>query len=432
MKKLLGLLLTLALLLSMAAASVSALAETPVMPEEPVTLNIMGGAHLTSVAEVVLKDYLAAHPNVTVNFEKYSYAEYPTKMRVQLSSGESVPDIMIVHDVFVRQFIDAGWLMDLTPMVPAGDVLPIMGTATVDSKIFGVPNQATLAYVFMYRKDIYDQLGLTPPTTYDEYFEQALKLKENGYYAGAFLPSSPTETFMWYINMLGGSVFDEGGNPTLDKGVEAIQLIQKGLEAGIFHPSPQASSEGDYWPAFNEGKIAAFPAVCSQAAYYENNVDPAGKGGYGQLRIAPAMKFTPDGPATYIHNTEYYVINANTKHPEAAKALVAYLALSEEACLKFSNVNENGIMAKYTTAYIPGINKVIEAGTEPWKAFGDQQVVTEFARILLDASPKVVYKDARFSEAEAIIGEVLGELFVNNAYTPEDAVAEIIKRINEI
>jgi ABC-type sugar transport system, periplasmic component len=402
------------------------------MPEEPVTLNIMGGAHLTSVVEVVLKDYLAAHPNVTVNFEKYSYAEYPTKMRTQLSGGESVPDIMIVHDVFISQFIDAGWLMDLTSMADTDNLLPIMGTATVDGKIYGIPNQATLMYVFMYRQDVYDELGLTPPATFDEYIEQALKLKENGYFAGAFLPTAPTETFMWYMNMLGGRIFDNEGNPVLDKAIEAIELINKGIEAGIYHPSSQGSSEGDYWAAFNEGKIAAFPAVSHQAAYYESNVDPDGKGGFGQLRVAPAMKFAPDAPNTYVHNTEYFTINAKTEHPEAAQALLAYLAQSEEACLKFSNVNENGIMAKYTTAYLPGIAKVIEVGTDIWNAFGDQQVITEFAKILSDASIEMPYKDARFSESTAIMDMVLGEMFTNNAYTPEEAVKEIINQINDI
>lgn len=41
--------------------------------DEAIELTIMGGAQLTSVAEVVLKDYLAEHPNITINYEKYSY-----------------------------------------------------------------------------------------------------------------------------------------------------------------------------------------------------------------------------------------------------------------------------------------------------------------------------------------------------------------------
>ena len=57
--------------------------------EGEIELTMMGGAHLVSVAEIVLRDYLTEHPNVKINFEKYSYAEYPTKMKLQLSNDES-------------------------------------------------------------------------------------------------------------------------------------------------------------------------------------------------------------------------------------------------------------------------------------------------------------------------------------------------------
>ena len=62
--------------------------------EGEIELTMMGGAHLVSVAEIVLRDYLAEHPNVKINFEKYSYGEYPTKMKLQLSNDESTPDVI--------------------------------------------------------------------------------------------------------------------------------------------------------------------------------------------------------------------------------------------------------------------------------------------------------------------------------------------------
>jgi ABC-type glycerol-3-phosphate transport system substrate-binding protein len=405
--------------------------EVPVLPDGPVKLTMMGGAQLTSVCEIVLKDYLAKHPNVTIKFEKYSYAEYPTKMRLQLSTGVPTPDVLLVHDNFISQFVSSGWLMDLTDMIPEDQVLPVLSSASQNGRYYGVPNQVTIPYVFMYRKDIYDKLGLTEPKTYDEYFNQALELKKNGYYAGAVLPSSPSEPFRWYMNMLGGNVYDKDGKCVMEKGVEAINLLQKGLDAGIFHPSSQGNTD-QYWAAFNKGLIAAFPAVASQAAYYETKVDPAGKGGYGSLKVAPAMKFSADGPNTFINNTEYYAINKNTKNEQAAKHLIAYLGLSEEACLKFSNVNENGIMAKYSTGYLPGIQAIVDNGTAGWKAFGGQEVVTDLCKILLEDKPGIIQKDKRDTEADSIITQVLGETFTKKKYTPEQAIEEIIKEINKI
>jgi ABC-type glycerol-3-phosphate transport system substrate-binding protein len=108
--------------------------ETPALPEGPVTLNLMGGAHLVSTTEAALKGYLKENPNVTINFEKYSYAEYPVKMRLQFASGDSSPDVALIHDIFIPQFIDAEWLMDLSGMIPYDQVLPFLGNASRGDK----------------------------------------------------------------------------------------------------------------------------------------------------------------------------------------------------------------------------------------------------------------------------------------------------------
>lgn len=177
---------------------------------EKIELTLMGGAHLVSVAEIVLKDYLAEHPNIKINFEKYSYAEYPTKMKLQLSNNESTPDIMIIHDLYTPQFAKAGYLEDLSGMVNEGDILPVTAPATVDGKLYGLPNQVTNQYVYLYRQDIYEQEGLTPPATFDEYYDQGLKLKEKGYFVGAFDPSDSKcyLTFSYFVYMLGGEILD--------------------------------------------------------------------------------------------------------------------------------------------------------------------------------------------------------------------------------
>lgn len=401
--------------------------------EEEIELTMMGGAHLVSVAEIVLRGYLEEHPNVKINFEKYSYAEYPTKMRLQLSNNESTPDIMIVHDLYAPQFAKAGYLVDLTDMFEEGEVLPIMDPVTIDGKVYGLPNQVTNQYVYMYRKDIYDELGLAVPETFDEYFEQALTLKEHGYYAGAFDPadSGCGEIFQNFLYMLGGQVLNSDGSVSLDKGEEALALMKKCFDAGIWHASQQGNSEA-YWTAFNAGKIAAFPSVGAHAAYYVTNVDPNGQGGYGHLAVAKPMKFSADGRDTYINNTEYYAINGNTKHLEAAKDVVRYLALTKEAAEKFSNVNEDGVMAQFATGCMEGIEAIAQNSTNGWEAFGGEPVVSELAQILLETEPDIPYVDERSNEMNNAIAEVIGEMFLNGAYTPETAIETMRQRLNDI
>jgi len=410
--------------------------ETPVLPDGSVILNVMGGANLISTTEVALKGYLEQNSNVTINFEKYSYSEYPVKLRLQLSSGDAIPDVMLVHDLFMPQLIYNGWLMDLTDMIPMDDVLPVFNSASKDGRYYGIPNQASTLYAFMYRQDVYDQLGLQPPSTWDEYYEQGLILKEHGYYAGAYDPTAGSaeniaNTFVNYMGMLGGDVFDSQGAVSLDKGVEALTMLKKAYDAGILHKSVSTSSDGDFWTVFNEGKIAAAPGMSFEAARYLSNADPQGPA-YGQMRLAPIMKFLDDGPDTYSSSITYFVINAKTANEQAAKHLVNWLTLSEEGCVAFANVDAEGIVATYTTAYIPGIQKVIDTGITPWDVFGGQQVTVDVAKILLDARPAVTYKDARYPEAETIMAEILSETFINNKYTPEQAIEEMKVRIGKL
>lgn len=402
------------------------------LAEDGAELTILGGAHLVSVTEAVLGDFMAQHPEIKINFEKYSYAEYPIKMKTQLSNKESVPDIVLVHDSFISQFIKAGYLMELNDIMTPDDFMPVLDPVTVDGKYYALPNQVSLQYVFLYRKDIYDQLSLQPPSTFDEYFEQALVLKENGYYAGAYDPADSNcfEVFRNYVYMLGGDFYDQDANFVFDKGEEALKLIEKCYDAGIWHKSRQANSDA-YWTAYNDGKIAAFPGPASNAAYYETNVDPNGKGGYGDISLAPAFTFT-GGPSTYINNTEFFAINKNTKYPNAAKILISYLCQSVEATEKFSNVQGEGLLARYANGYIPGLNALAENGTSGWDAFGGQQVVSILAKDLLESKPSLPYVDERQNEAQTIISEVIGEMFLNNAYTPEQAVQEMRKRLSAI
>lgn len=400
-------------------------------------ITIMGGAHLVSVAEIVLQDYMEAHPDVTIKFEKYSYAEYPTKMRIALSQRDSNPDVMIIHDEFINQLAEAGLLMDLSDLIDQANTLDVMGPATVGDAIYGIPNQVTNQYVFLYRKDVYDALGLQPPKTFDEFFEQALTLKENGYYAGAWDPSNENCDNMFYdfLYMLGGEVLDQDGNVSLDKAEEAIALLQKCVDAGIFHTSIQSDST-EYWTAFNAGEIAAFPGPGSHAAYYETNVDPEGNGGYGYIAAAPAMRFCEDGPATYIHNTEYWAINKYTDEPELAREIVEYLTQTIEACMLFCNANEPGVMARYSTGYVPGIQSVASGeGVEVSPAYGDQSVVSFLAQNMLDNKDDIVlpFVDKRSAEIGSAVSTVLGDMFLNGRYsTPAEAAEAMRTRIENI
>lgn len=419
MRKMMSFLLVLCMLLPIAAYA------QELVPEDGAELTIMGGAHLVSVTEIALKDFMAQHPEIKINFEKYSYAEYPTKMRTQMSAGDSTPDVLLVHDVFIRQFIDAGYLMPLDEIVDKTQYLDVFANVEAEGLTYGLPNQCSVQVVFIYRKDIYEKLGLAAPATYEEYVAQAQILKENGYYAGAMDPTNtPDEMFRVFLYMMGGSEMNAEGSVTMDKAAKALTLFKECYDSGIWHNSWQANSEA-FWTAYNSDKIACFPALASHVAYFESNTDPQ-SAAYGNLGIASAFTFGEDAPKSAIGNVEYFAINNKTRYPNAAKILVKYLCGTEEASLKFSNVNENGVMARYANGYLPGIQAIINHGAEPSAVYGGEQMVAWLAQNLMDTMPKTPVVDARTAELRTIISETIGEMLVNGTFTPESAVEEIL------
>ena len=66
--------------------------------------------------------------------------------------------------------------------------------------------------------------------------------------------------------------------------------------------------------------------------------------------------------------------------------------------------------------------------------FGGEKTVTLLAQDLLDKADTIVlpYVDVRTAEIKTVIAEVLGEMFLNDAYTPETAAAEMRARIELI
>lgn len=425
MKKLLALLFSMCMLLT---ACTGALAEG-LVAEDGATIKIMGGAHLVSTLEVVMQDFMAEHPEIAIEYEKYSFSEYPTKMKLQFSQNEPVPDLILCHAQFFSQFMDAGYLTPLNDIINPDDyIASMLDTASRDGNIYGVPNQGTNQMCFIYREDIYEELGLTPPTTFDEYLEQAMVLKENGYYAGAFDPlEGPTKILVEFMLMLGGEVQTADGEIVFTKGVEAMELVRQCWEAGIWHRGDAASNQ-DFWNGWNAGEIACLPALGFYPAYFESNVDPEGNGGYGKLGIAPMFTFSEDGPASVILDTQFYAINTRTLYPNAAQMVFEYICANTDTTIAFSDVNENGIVARFGNAYIPGLERIVAEGSSGWDVFGGKEVVAFQAKDLLDTQATLRYIDDYTTEIEAIVGEVIGEMFEMGAYTSEEAIAEILDR----
>ncbi|MEO8758919.1 MAG: extracellular solute-binding protein [Devosia sp.] len=134
-------------------------------------------AGLTAVLDL----FKTAHPDVAVTPENIPNPEFMAKITAAVV-GNARPDVTMVASERFEDLLAMGALIDLTDRVAAWDRRKDFddkrfASITKDGKIYGVP-----AFTFVdwgyYRKDWFDEAGLAPPTTYDEFRNAAIKLTD--------------------------------------------------------------------------------------------------------------------------------------------------------------------------------------------------------------------------------------------------------------
>jgi len=134
--------------------------------------------------------------------------------------------------------------------------------------LYGVPFGAETS-ILAYRKDIFEEQGLEPPTTYDELRETMAKLNEAGIPALTSRGKTGHQvTAGWLLHLapLGGKIFDDEWNPVFNNeaGVEAAQIMReiaqtgpKGIPSFGFGEASAAFLGGDAAMYIDTLKIAA-------------------------------------------------------------------------------------------------------------------------------------------------------------------------------
>lgn len=166
--------------------------------------------------------FTAAHPDVKISIETFSWGEFNTKWTTGLASGQ-VPDISTALPNQVVEMIDVGAL------VPLDDAVDVIGRSRFseaalkegqkDGKSYSLPIYSH-AQVMWYRKDLLDAKGLAVPTTWAELKEAAIALNDPPNVYGLSVPLG-TNDFMatrylnYYVQSAGSALIDATGRADL-------------------------------------------------------------------------------------------------------------------------------------------------------------------------------------------------------------------------
>jgi multiple sugar transport system substrate-binding protein len=131
----------------------------------------------------LIAEFEQQHPDVRVKDETLpsSSDEQHQFYVINLEAGAWDFDVFAVDVIWVAEFAKAGWLRDLTELLPESERAAFFAgpieAVTVDGRVYAIPwfIDAGLLY---YRKDLLTQYGMPPPTTWGKLVRIAADLRK--------------------------------------------------------------------------------------------------------------------------------------------------------------------------------------------------------------------------------------------------------------
>jgi N,N'-diacetylchitobiose transport system substrate-binding protein len=204
-------------------------------------------------------------------------------------AGGTTPDVAEVGTTWVAEFADAGALVDLEPRVQEagladGLVDGLVEAGTIGDGLYGMPWYAGVRSI-VYRTDVFAELGLQPPTTWDELVAVGQRIKQARPDLLP-LPIAGDNEFIVYPFLwgAGGEVATRNGD-TWVSGVDSPQAregIQFYADLALVHgfstPAAATWRETDVRDAFTKGQAAMiFSGSWTPKAILEAAPDLEGK-----------------------------------------------------------------------------------------------------------------------------------------------------------
>ena len=159
-------------------------AATEPAADEPVTLTyLVDDSEANQASAKALADaYMALHPNVTIVVEsRPGGTDGDNIVKTRLATGE-MTDIFWYNSGSLLQALNPSeTLVDLSdePFI-TNIVESFLPTVSQNGQIFGVPSQTAMGAGILYNKRIYEELGLSVPTTWEEVAANNESIKEAG------------------------------------------------------------------------------------------------------------------------------------------------------------------------------------------------------------------------------------------------------------
>lgn len=283
--------------------------------------------------ENLIVEFEAAYPEIDVIFNLYDHEAYKVAMRNFLVSD--APDIITWNaGNRMKVFVDLGLLDDVSDVWESENLyesMPaVVGASSVDGKQYGVP-YAYYAWGIYYRKDLFDQAGITEtPETWEEFQAVGAQLQEAGITPVTIGTKNlwPTAGWFDFLNMrINGVDFHadlmDGKVAYTDDRVKAVfEHWAELVNADFFIENHPAYSFQEALPFMNQGDAAMYLLAPFIVSMFPEDVRK-------NVEWFPFPTFDADMPIYEDAPTDSFHIPANAQNKEDARTFLRFAAQAD-------------------------------------------------------------------------------------------------------
>lgn len=309
-----------------------------------ITVGVIPAGYFKNL-EALLPDFQAL-TGIEARLEMTPPGQIRQKAILDLSSKTGTWASHAADPMFYPLYVSNGWVDPLDAYLGDGaltdngwfeyeDILAgWRGVTSIDETPYGIPYDGE-ATIQVYRKDVYDQMGLSPAETLDDYAKNAAKVHnpDQRLWGAALRGFKGAGQNMYiYPSILlayGGKWFDDNGKMVVNsqEGVAALEWY-----VNLLNNYSPSGVENWNWPdiadAFGQGTLGSYIDSHSSAAVIANpeKSQVIGKVGFARWPKGPSGR-----RVTSIWNWSFPINSALSKKDKVATWLFIQWACSKEA-----------------------------------------------------------------------------------------------------
>lgn len=368
-------------------------------PTDATTVNVLA---YNSPATDPFTEVLTANcrsSTLTLNHPATDLAGQKQRAVQSMSGSTASYDLVEQFGTVYPLYADRGWTVPLDDLIAEqgdrygiDDIDPgLLAAHQYDGKQYGLPTYWSVNHL-VYRADVFEELGLEPPTTFEELRTVAQTIQDAGEFAYPLAaPIAPANDVQGIFGMtlrsLGGDYFVEGEPvPALDT-PEAVRAVEE-IQSLLPYMSPQALSfsSPEVTTQLQTGQAAMGLLVSGRLSPL---VDPASSPNAADFAFATPPSVDEGGKPLSFVSVDGFAVASNSEVDPGLLFQLAAVATGEEAS---KSVLPNALPSRLS----------LLEGTDIPFAENAQQTLRE-------ADPKPLTPVPYMADVYSVIGAPLGD-----------------------